>query len=531
VVVDLANLPDDADALRRLVIEQNAAYVAAQAELAARRAELTTTRLEIEKLKVQLARLRRLAFGRSSEKLDRTIAQLELRLEEVEAAEAARLAQAPPTAAQAGERAKPIRRPLPDHLPREEVVHAPTCICPNCGGAMRRLGEDVTEVLEYVPARFKVVRHVRPKLSCRACETVVQAPMPSLPIERGRPGPGLLAHVLVGKYADHLPLYRQSEIYAREGVDLDRSTLADWIGRAAWLLDPLVAALGREAMDGATLHADDTPVPVLDPGRGRTKTGRLWAYVRDERPHGGAAPPAAFYRYSPDRKGERPREHLKGFAGFLHADGYAGFDGLYAPAPDGTVRIHEVGCWAHARRKFHDVFQATASPIAKQALERIAALYAIEAEIRGRAPEARREARQARAGPQLADLKTWFETTAARLSAKSELAQAIRYAFARWTALTRYRDDGRLEIDNNAAERALRGVALGRKNYLFAGSDKGGERAAAIYSLTETATLNGLDPEAYLRDVLARIADHPINRIEELLPWRWRDRAENRAAA
>ena len=530
MVLDLANLPDDADALRRLVIQQNAAFVAAQAELAASRAELTTTRLEIEKLKVALARLRRLEFGRSSEKLDRAIAQLELQLEEVEAAEGTRLAQAPPTVAKAGERARPIRRPLPEHLPREDVVHAPACVCPNCGGAMRKLGEDVTEVLEYVPARFKVVRHVRPKLSCRACETVVQAPMPGLPIERGRPGPGLLAHVLVGKYADHLPLYRQSEIYAREGVDLDRSTLADWVGRAAWLLDPLVAAIGRAAMSAVTLHADDTPVPVLDPGRGKTKTGRLWVYVRDDRPHGGASPPAAFYRYSPDRKGERPREHLKGFAGFLHADGYAGFDGLYAPAPDGTVRIVEVACWAHARRKFHDVFQANASPIAKEALDRIGALYAIEAEIRGRSPGERRGVRQARAGPLLADLRTWFETTTAKLSAKGELAQAMRYALVRWDALVRYHDDGRLEIDNNAAERALRAVALGRKNYLFAGSDAGGERAAAIYSLTQTAKLNGLDPEAYLRDVLAKIADHPINRIGELLPWNWRDGNEHRAA-
>jgi hypothetical protein len=303
------------------------------------------------------------------------------------------------------------------------------------------------------------------------------------------------------------------------------------VGRAAWLLDPLVAALGRAAMGGATLHADDTPVPVLDPGRGRTKTGRLWAYVRDERPHGGAAPAAAFYRYSPDRKGMRPREHLKDFSGFLHADGYAGFEGLYASDGHNPPRIVEVACWAHVRRKFHDVFQANASPIAKEALERIGAQYAIEAAIRGCAPDERREARQARAGPLLADLKTWLEATAARLSAKSELAQAMRYALVRWDALVRYRDDGRLEIDNNAAERALRAVALGRKNYLFAGSDAGGERAAAIYSLTETAKLNGLDPEAYLRDVLATIADHPINRIEELLPWRWRDRAENRAAA
>jgi transposase len=389
---------------------------------------------------------------------------------------------------------------------------------------MRRLGEDVTEVLEYVPARFKVIRHIRPKFSCRFCETITQAPMPSLPIERGRPGPGLLAHVLVSKYADHLPLYRQAEIYAREGVDLDRSTLADWVGKAAWLLRPLVDALAREVMSADRLFADDTPVPVLAPGTGKTKTGRLWVYVRDDRPHAGKVPPAVLYRYSPDRKGERPREHLKGFSGFLQADGYAGFDGLYE-----SGRVVEVACWAHVRRKFFDVHQANGSAIAREALDRIGALYAIEAEIRGRPPDDRLRTRQARAGPLLVGLKTWLETTRPKLSGKSDLAAAMRYALSRWDALTRYCDDGRLEIDNNAAERSIRPLALGRKNYLFAGSDAGGQRAAAIYSLIEAAKLNGLDPQMWLRDVLVRIADHPVNRVSAFLPWNWKPHAEHSA--
>jgi hypothetical protein len=367
--------------------------------------------------------------------------------------------------------------------------------------------------LDYVPARFKVIRHVRPRFACRTCESVHQMPMPSLPIERGRAGPGLLAQVLVAKFCDHLPLYRQSLIYAREGVDLDRSTLADWVGRATWLLQPLSKALADHVFAGAKVHADDTPVPVLEPGRGRTRTGRLWVYVRDDRPWGDQAPPAAVFYYSPDRKGERPADHLAGFSGFLQADAYAGFNRLYGE------RIIEVGCWAHARRKIFEVHQSTRSAIAAKALEKIAELYEIEARIRGRPPDERRRVRQQEAVPRLTEMQAWFEAQMARLPPKASLAQAIRYGLSNWLALIRYADDGRLEIDNNRAENTMRGVALGRKNWLFAGSDAGGERAAAIYSLIETCKLNGINPFAYLRDVLGRIANHKINRIDELLPW------------
>lgn len=500
--IDLANLPGDTQALKALVRQLAGA--------------VKTQGLEIAQLKARIARLKRLQFGQSSEKLAREIEQLELELDELHEDEGSQAAQWPAAVQALIETPeKPARRRLPPHLPRQEEVHEPSCTCPNCGGEMRRLGEDVTEVLEYVPASFKVIRHVRPKLSCRTCETIVQAPMPSLPIERGRPGPGLLAHVLVAKYADHLPLYRQSGIYAREGVDLERSTLADWVGRSAALLAPLVEALRKEVFSSDLLHGDDTPVPVLAPGLGKTKTGRLWAYVRDGRPWNDARPPAAVYFYSPDRRGEHPQNHLRGFKGILHADGYAGFNAIFEQA-----QVAEAACWAHVRRKFFDEHEA-GSPLAKEALDRIGALYGIEADIRGRPPDERRQSRQEHARPLLDELKAWLETTVPKLSGKSDLAKAMRYTMTRWLALTRYIGDGRIEIDNNAAERSIRAIALGRKNYLFAGSDIGGERAAAIYSLIETAKLNALDPEAYLRYILARIADHKINRISELLPWNW----------
>ncbi len=505
-------LPNDVETLKRLIAERDAA-------LEQIRAQLHSKTIEIEQLRLELAQLRRLKFGRSSEALDERIAQLELRLEELEAEEASTPAS---SIVAATPRAKPVRRPLPAHLPRESVVYAAlpsdqNCTCPECGGVMRTLGEDVAEVLEYVPARFKVIRHVRPKLSCSVCEKIVQAAAPVRPIARGLAGPSLLAHVLVSKYGDHLPLYRQSQIFAREGIDLDRSTLADWVGGAHQLLDPLVEALQDHVMRPGKLHADDTPVPVLAPGRGKTRLGRLWTYVRDDRPWGSTDPPAVLFRYSPDRKAERPREHLSSFTGIVQADGYSGFNGLYERQQN---PLREAACWAHVRRKFFDLHVATQSPEAAEALRRIGLLYAIESEIRGRPAEERRTVRQERAGPQLAELRTWFIATMRRGSKKSALGKAIHYALARWDALVRYRDDGTVEVDNNAAERSLRAVALGRKNYLFAGADSGGERAAAIYSLIGTAKLNGIDPEAYLRTVLSRIAEHPISRIDELLPWR-----------
>jgi transposase len=504
VSIDPTDLPDDVGALKRII-----GAMARDAVLA---------RTEIERLRFQLARLKRAQFGQSSEKIDQTVEQLELAIETLEEDDAQRM-EAIPAVVSAIDAAstKPARRPLPDHLPREEIVHPAACSCPTCGGTLRRIGADVTETLDYVPGRFKVIRHVREAFSCRTCETMVQAPAPNHTIIRGRAGSGLLAHIIVSKFDDHLPLYRQAEIYARDGVTLETSTLSGWVGATAAALAPLVDTLRRDVIGSDVLHGDDTPVPVLAPGAGKTKTGRLWTYVRDERPHRGERPPAAVFFYSPDRKGERPLTHLKDFAGVLHADGYAGFNSLYK---DG--RIIEAACWAHVRRKFFDVHAASGSEIAKQALDRIGVLYGIETAINGASPEQRHRRRQAQSQPITVALKAWAEQTSPKLSGRSELAAAFRYMLARWPALIRCLDDGRISLDNNPAERALRGVAIGRKNYLFAGSDRGGERAAAMYSLIETAKLNDVDPEAYLRDVLGRIADHPINRITDLLPWNWK---------
>ena len=522
-------LPSDVQSLHAMVLERD---------------------LLIEKLKLQIARMKRARFGASSERLDTQIVQLELIVEDLESTLSAHATDATTQTSPSDDAATskaaaatpttPASRTLPEHLLRERVLYEPkhhghasaACGCKHCGADeqhLTELGTDESEVLEYVSGRFKVLVQVRPKYLCNGCKAVSQVDAPSRPLPRSYAGAGLLAHVLTSKYADHLPLYRQSEIYAREGVELSRSTLADWVGGASKLLDPLVQSLANYVKGATKLHADDTPVPVLQPGRGTTKTGRLWTYVRDDRnaPNTSASneelspePAAVWFAYSPDRKGEHPVGHLKVFKGILQAEGYAGFERLDQRCDEhGSPEIVEAACWAHVRRKFFDLHALQASPVALEAVNRIGALYKVESSVRGKPPDERRRIRQLHTQPLIHKLKAWFEQTLARVSKKSELAVSIRYALTRWVALSRFVDDGRIEIDNNAAERALRCVALGRKNFLFAGSDAGGERAAAIYSLIGTAKLNGLDPEAYLRYVITHINEHRINKIAELLPW------------
>ena len=487
------------------------------AELSSTKIELQAHRLLVESMKLHILKLKRLQFGQRSEKRAQQIEQLELWVEELEVVEERTLATLAPEKNVAENRVttKQPRREFPQHLPREtHIIDRDEQTCPDCGNELKFLGEDVSEMLDLVPVRFKVVRYVRPKHACTGCDIIVQEPAPSRPIDRGMVGPGLLAHIVVGKYADHIPLYRQSEIYAREGVELDRSLLAQWVGRANTLLAPLTDALHAHVFAAEVVHADDTTIPVLAPGLGKTKTGRLWTYVRDERPIVGASAPAVWFAYSADRKGEHPQGHLKNFRGILQADGYSGYTKLYE---NGTIM--EAACWAHARRKFTDLHHANQSPIAAEALDRIAALYIIEKEIFGKSPDERKAIRKERSQPILDALHSWLQQILLTVSQKSAMALAINYSLKRWEALTRYCDDGRISIDNNAAERALRCVALGRKNFLFAGSDGGGESAAGLYSLIGTAKLNGYDPAAFLREVFTRIADHPILQIHELLPW------------
>ena len=381
---------------------------------------------------------------------------------------------------------------------------------------MKHLGEDVTEELEYVPGRFVVNRIIRPRMACACCEAFQQAPLPSRPIERGRPGPGLLAHVLVSKFADHLPLYRQSQIYAREGIELERSTLADWVGKITALLEPLANLIARYVLQGQALFADDTPVKLLSPGNKRTKTARVWAYVRDERPWNGEAPPCAWYQFTRDRKGDHPVSHLSGYKGWVHADGYTGFNGVFGPD-----KASEMACMAHIRRKFVDIYKSQGSPIAEEVIKRIAGLYAVEKQARGQSPEDRAALRQADAKPVFDNLEVWLRKQLPKLPRKSPLADAIRYALDRLPKARPYLDNGFLEIDNNSAERSMRPIGLGRKNYLFMGSEGGGKSAAIAYTLIETAKLNGVDPQAWLTDVLGRIADHKITKLDELLPWRY----------
>ena len=500
-------LPDDIDTLKAIVHAQQASMDQMTMALASRA-------LEVEQLKLLIAKLQRMHFGRKSEKIDRQIEKLECRLEDLLAEEGVIDAQ-PSTTAPTPPRPPATRPALAPELPREDRILDPAeQACPDCGGDLKPLGEDISGQLEIVTAAFKVIRHIRRKKACACCDCIVQAPAPSRPILRGVAGPGLLAHILVAKFADHQPLYRQSVIYARQGVEIDRSSMGRWVGACSALMAPLVDALRRHVMAGTKLHADDTPVPVLAAGKGQTKTGRLWTYVRDDRSAASTVAPAVWFAYTPDRKGIHPQTHLAGFHGILQADAYAGFNAVYE-----TGRVQEAACWAHTRRKFHDLHVVHPTAFTTEALRRIGALYEVEELVRGKPPDSRRQVRQEQSLPLLADFETWLRTRLPTLSAKSDTTRAINYALNQWQALLLYCDHGIAEIDNNAAERSLRSVALGRKNFLFMGADSGGERAAAMYTLIGTAKLNGIDPEAYLRHVLTHIADHPINRINELLPW------------
>src|SRR6516165_166409 len=418
------------------------------------------------------------------------------------------------------------RGALPAHLPRVEIViDVEDKRCPCCGGAMHVIGEDVAEMLDVVPALYQVKVIRRPRYGCRGCESaVVQAPAPERPLTGGMATEALLAQVLVAKYSDHLPLYRQAQIFARHGIDLDRSTLANWVGRACWWLRPLAELLQGSILSSPKIFADDTPVPVLDPGRGRTKTGRLWSYARDDRPWQGPLPPAVAYVYSENRQGAHPQSHLAAFAGVLQVDGYAGFNALAGKGKERKEGVVQFAfCWAHARRKFFDFHHATGSPIAAEALRRIAELYQIEARIRGRLPDQRARTRQAESRPLVEAMKTWLKGELARVSAKSALADAIRYALRHWKGLGLFLEDGRVEIDSNTVERTIRPIKLGAKNHLFAGSDGGAESWAILASLIQTAKLNGVEPFAYLRDVLERIVSGQTkaNELSSLLPWAW----------
>ena len=501
-------------------------------ELAAAEARASGAEALIAHMKLVIAKLRRAQYGQSSERGRKVLDQLELQLEELEAETSENAVAAEDKAAgvavKSFTRQRPVRAPLPAHLPRERVIIPAPCACPVCGGRLAKLGEDITETLEIVPRQWKVIQTVREKFSCRSCEKITQPPAPFHVIARARAGASLLAMILYAKFGQHQPLNRQSDVYAREGVELDVSTLADWVGACSATLAPLVELIGRHVLAADRIHGDDTTVPVL--AKNKTVTGRLWTYVRDDRPCGGSDPPAAMFFYSRDRGGEHPRQHLSGWVGTLQADAYAGFNDLYdakrRPGP-----ITEAACWAHGRRKFFVLADLRQVPLAIEAVRRIDEIFAVEREINGATPDQRHAVRQQRIKLLVTALEGWMRSERARLSRHADTAKAIDYMLKRWPAFTRFLDDGRICLTNNAAERALRGIAIGRRAWLFAGSDRGGERAAAMFTLIETAKLNNVDPQAWLADVLRRINDHPAAKLSQLLPWHWMKSQAHPAAA
>jgi transposase len=515
-----------------------AALAIAHAELAEVRAQRSDDQALIAHLKLQIAKLNRERFGPHAERTARLLDQMELQLEELEASAtadeiAAEVAAARTTTVAAFTRKRPARKPFPEHLPRERVVVLGPDACLCCGGArLSKLGEDITETLEVIPRQWKVIQHVREKFACRDCEKISQAPAPFHVIPRGWAGPSLLAMIAFEKFGQHQPLNRQAERYAKEGVPLSLSTLADQVGAVCTVMQPLFERIEAHVLAAERLHGDDTTVPVL--AKGKTDLGRCWTYVRDDRPFGGPAPPAAVFYYSRDRRGEHPRGHLARWSGVLQADAYGGYDGLYQGGRSpGDIR--QALCWAHGRRKLFELADieqaaqrkargktAVVSPIALEAVRRIDALFDIERAINGKPSAERLTIRQAQSAPLVAELEAWMREQRAKLSRHDPVAKALDYMLTRWPAFTGFLSDGRICLTNNAAERALRGIALGRKAWLFCGSDRGGERAARMYSLIVTAKMNDVDPQAWLADVLARIAEHPVQQIDELLPWNWR---------
>lgn len=526
-------MSDDAHILSDDPAVLKAMIAALQAENARMSATLQAHEQLVQALRLRIAKLQKQAFGKSSEKIEREIAQLELALEDLLVAAAEQhdgsTEDDEPAATDAPvAEAKPRRRPrVSEATPRERRELDPGSCCPDCGGDLRVVGEDVSELLDLVAAQMKVIQIARVKKSCRRCERMVQPAAPSRPIPGSMAGPGLLAQILVSKFDDHLPLYRQHEIYARMGADIPDSTLLDWCGRAMKVLAPVIERIEAEVMAAPVLHADDTPIRVLDRSRrdrglGKgVKQGRVWAYVSDQRPWAGTAPPGVVYRFSPDRKGEHPQRHLRDSGGILQADAYAGFNPLYELRADGSSQFREAACWAHLRRDFHDVWEGTKSEIAREALDRIGKVYDVEREIAGQSAELRQAARLKHSRPMVDAFKAWAEAQLLRIPGKGDLAKAFRYGLSRWPSFELFLEDGRVGIDNNPAERAMRPIGIGRKNWLFAGSDSGGETLARAMTLIETAKMNGLDPQAWLADILDRIHDHKINRIDELLPWLW----------